>query len=182
MRNTRTAASLLLEHLENGGAVFYTSFYDICSRARYRGPDDAWSRYAAILDEYGKDGLLRDPPNSRGARWVVGIVGEFPESGLPATVPLYAFLGAEAHLDHLELRPRLPCSLVSLQVRGISCQGVTLDATLGPRSLVLRVAAVRDGSRLRVRVVSLDGKTAERLLEEPGATVSVWNRFAAATR
>jgi len=111
------------EHLENGGAIFYVSHYDLMARLRTFGPDNAWQRFECILTEFRKDQLKRDPKNNRGAAWKWGITGEFPESGLvPATVAL-GFMGLDATPDALIVMPRLPKALPWLAVQHVDYRG-----------------------------------------------------------
>jgi hypothetical protein len=99
------------EHLENGGAIFYTSFYDIMSRLNYNDAENGWNRFKTIIEEFKKDQLRRDPPNNAGAPWKWGIIGEFPESGLVPTVFVYGFMGIDALADSLQIAPKLPKEL-----------------------------------------------------------------------
>ena len=108
------------EHLENGGAIFYTSHYDILARARYRGADDAWARLGVIMEEFAIDELLRNPSNNVGPRWKFGIIGVFPESGLVPASFLYGFLGIDANLQGLNIRPNLPAALDYGGVRNLA--------------------------------------------------------------
>lgn len=108
------------EHLENGGAIFYVSHYDVLARARHRGANDAWSRFSAIMDEFGVDELRRDPTNNVGANWKIGITGVFPESGLVPASFLYAFIGVDADIRGLNIRPNLPDALEYAGVRDLS--------------------------------------------------------------
>ncbi len=111
------------EHLENGGAIFYVSHYDLMARAIYLGADNAWGRFSAIMDEFRKDDLRRNPVNDVGAGWKVGVAGVFPESGLVPATFLYAFLGIEADLRGLNIRPNLPSDLEYAGVRDLSYGG-----------------------------------------------------------
>lgn len=108
------------EHLENGGAIFYTSFYDVLARAKYLGANDAEKRFGSIIDEFSMDELRRDPVNSAGAPWVIGIINEFPESGLVPASYLYSFLGIDANKDGLQLYPNLPDDMNTAGVKDLA--------------------------------------------------------------
>jgi hypothetical protein len=99
--------------------IFYTSFYDLMSRLLYISPDDALTRLDAIMAEFHKDQLRRDPPNSQGVAWKLGITGEFPESGLVPSFVVNGFLGAYAGSDGLHLSPRLPTRLPCVGARDL---------------------------------------------------------------
>jgi hypothetical protein len=110
-------------HLENGGAIFYTSFYDVVSRLRHLGAERAWARFSEILDEFAVDELRRDPANELGAKWKFGITGEFPESGLVPAAVVHGFMGASAAHDTLTLDPRLPTALPWLEIHPLHYHG-----------------------------------------------------------
>jgi len=129
------------EHLENGGAIFYVSHYDLMARLNTFGAENAWQRFEGILAEHRKDGLKRDPKNNRGAAWKWGIIGEFPESGLvPATIAL-GFMGLDATADALVVNPRLPKALPWLDVKHVNYRG--------------GIYSIRaDGNEIRIKAVA----------------------------
>ena len=51
--------------MQNGGTIFYTSYYDISGRTGISG-DNAMKRFNVIMDEFHKDQLRRDPRTSSG--------------------------------------------------------------------------------------------------------------------
>jgi hypothetical protein len=94
--------------IQNGGHIFYVSYYDLMSRLRINGVQDAMRRMNVILDEFHTDQLRRKPGNRLGSTHVEGILREFPESGL---VPLFfvtGILGLEPDADGLRIAPSLP--------------------------------------------------------------------------
>ena len=96
-------------HVENGGAILYTEFYDIMGRALYLGADNAYGRMLTLAREYAEDELYRDPVNPiSGGRDVLGFIGEFPESGLVPTAYLYGFIGVGLNASGLTVEPRIP--------------------------------------------------------------------------
>lgn len=139
-------------HLENGGAIFYTSFYDLLARLRWRGPDDAAVRLQAIVDEFAIDQLRRDPTAPGSAPWQLGIIGEFPESGLvPCFIP-YGFAGLSAELPGLRVFPRLPSDWSFLTVREVRFAGTLLTITVRHES----VEVVSDVASARTLYVETD--------------------------
>jgi len=141
------------EHLENGGAIFYVSHYDMMARLRILGPDNAWKRFETILTEFRKDQLKRDPANNKGAAWKWGIIGEFPESGLvPATLAL-GFLGLDATPEALIVNPRLPKALPWLEARHIHYRGgiYSIRADRATRGASIRIKAV-EGAKMPCKV------------------------------
>jgi len=119
------------------------SFYDLVSRVLYISPDDALARLDAIMAEFHKDQLRRDPPNSQGIAWKLGIIGEFPESGLVPTFALYGFLGAHAGSDGLHVSPRLPSRMPYVGVRDLWFRGslYTITATRDARNASISARA-----------------------------------------
>lgn len=117
------------EQCQDGGAILYTSFHDILARARYLGADNAWKRLTEILKRYAEpDHLSGGSPLYRGevtqggpggTAGSVGVEGEFPESGLVPVSFLYAFLGIDADIDGLKIRPNLPSALKFGGVRNL---------------------------------------------------------------
>jgi hypothetical protein len=118
------------KHCENGGAILYTSHYDIVARAKLLGPDRAYRRLREILARYGEpDRLCGGSPLYHGEinGWEVGTDVPFPESGLAPAAFLYAFLGVEAQGDGLHIKPNLPSALRFAGVRNLKYRGLGLD-------------------------------------------------------
>ena len=125
------------EQCQDGGAILYTSFHDILARARFLGVDNAWDRFTAILDRYAEpDHLSGGNPlylgestqgGPGGTAGAVGVEGEFPESGLVPVSFLYAFLGIDADIDGLKIRPNLPNALNYAGVRHLKYRGKLYD-------------------------------------------------------
>ncbi len=115
------------EQVQDGGAVLYTSYYDVMNRLRWQGPNRAWRRFAAILDWYEEvqraggyrtyyathEGSLQGAGTAGG----LGIDAEFVETAMVPLVLLYGFLGIEATAEGLRIRPRLPKAVERLGVR-----------------------------------------------------------------
>jgi len=118
------------KHCENGGAILYTSGYDIVARARLLGADSAYRRLREILARYRQpDRLCGGTPLVHGEvnGWEVGTDVPFPESGLAPAAFLYALLGVEARADGLHVRPNLPSALEYAGVRNLLYRGLRLD-------------------------------------------------------
>ena len=117
-------------HLENGGAIFYTSYYDIIARIKYLGPDNALQRLNAIVAEFEIDQLRRDPDT-----WKFGIIGEFPESGLVPCVLIYGFAGLSADSAGLHVAPQLPSAWEWLKLKDLAYAGTILSLHITPHAV-----------------------------------------------
>lgn len=125
------------DQLQNGGADLYEAGYDIIARARYRGADDAWHRYMAMLTRYAEPdrlsggGRLWDGSKVQGGEHGAGSVGvmfsEFPECGVASASFLYAFLGITTSAHGLTMTPRVPGDLQSVRARNIAFRGAVFD-------------------------------------------------------
>ncbi|GGD62077.1 MGH1-like glycoside hydrolase domain-containing protein [Microbacterium murale] len=123
------------DEVQDGGAILYTSGFDVMARARYRGADDAWARMTAMLDRWSEpDHISGGSPLFRGEGTVnspgatsVGTDIPFPESGLAPASFLYAFIGVEAEPDALVITPNLPTALTDAGVRHLVWRGKPLE-------------------------------------------------------
>jgi len=115
--------------IQNGGAIFYVSYYDLHGRRRYAGADNAARRFDGIQEEFAKDQLRRDPANANGNSDVVGILREFPESGL---VPYYfvdGLLGLRPAARGMLIAPALPTDMPSATVSDFYFSGKSWEIT-----------------------------------------------------
>ncbi|MCD9022487.1 discoidin domain-containing protein [Cohnella silvisoli] len=162
------------QHLENGGAIFYTSYYDIMARAEYLGIDDAYRRMKAIADEYAVDDLWRDPANKYGSKWKLGVLEEFPESGLVPAAYLYAVLGIDASARGLEIVPRFPLGVTWSEVKGLVYQGRNYQIKVRQDRAELLTQADADGTfNGRIRMLPDTAYTVVVLNEQTGASTNL---------
>ncbi len=103
--------------LQNGGTIFYMSYYDLMGRIRYLGPDSAHTRMLAILKEFHNQDQLRLLPSPAGHGYAAGIIGEFPESGMVPTVFIEGYLGICPAGEGLAICPSLPTGMEYAGVR-----------------------------------------------------------------
>ncbi len=151
--------------VQDGGAVLGFSYFDVMSRLKMRGPDDAWRRYREILDWFAEvrdaggyrayydgshDGTLQGGGKAGG----LGLDREFFESALLPQVMIDGFLGFRPTVDGFALDPRLPVGWPSLTVDGIRVQDRVLRIEVTPSDV--RIAARKDPKR--PIVVRVDGK------------------------
>jgi hypothetical protein len=122
------------EQCQDGGAILYTSFFDLMARTRLLGSENAWQRWSEILARYREpDRLCGGPPLFRGEipqqanPGSVGLDIPFPESGLVPTWFLYGLAGVQPGPEGLWIAPRLPSELPWLVIRNLTFRGLTLD-------------------------------------------------------
>jgi hypothetical protein len=137
--------------VQDGGAILYTSGFDVMARARYQGADGAWARMTAILDRWSQpDHLCGGTPLFRGESTVdsgtastsVGTDIPFPESGLAPASFIYAFVGVEAEPDALVITPNLPSALSEVGVQNLYWHGKKLDLLVTRDSITLQGSGV----------------------------------------
>lgn len=114
----------------NGGILFWTSYYDLMSRFKVLGAENAMNRYKVIADEYEVDLLFRDPANATGNKWKLGVIDEFPESGLVPLAYLNGMLGIDAGTDGLIISPQLPKAYAYAGIKRLVFGGNTLKITV----------------------------------------------------
>lgn len=140
--------------IQNGGVIFYTSYYDLGARLKYQGIDGAMRRLKAIMDEFEQDEIRRIDSNHVGHTLILGVLLCFPESGLVPMFYLDGILGLEPVADGLRIAPSLPSGWNWASVKSYWFKGREY-AIRADRSV--RLPRVReDGARTMV-VVPADG-------------------------
>lgn len=137
--------------VQDGGAVLGFSFYDVMSRIKTSGPDDAWARLMEIREwdeevaayggyrKYYGDGKGGTTLQGGGTAGGIGIDFEFTESSmLSAVVPL-GFMGLRPDGQALNIEPNLPEECLSMAVRNLLYQGALVDVAVRPGKVSIRV-------------------------------------------
>lgn len=101
-------------HLENGGYIFYTVYYELMTRAKYQGADSVVKRLQQIAEVYKYNKLNTDIGG-----WLEGLCGEFPESGLVPCAYLYALCGIRPELGALTVAPQFGTAYSTLGVQKV---------------------------------------------------------------
>ncbi len=152
--------------VQDGGAVLGFSYYDIMSRLKVYGPNNAWSRLEAVTDwfhdvwrEGGYAAYYSKPERGTLQGLVYGPGGqgidvEFLESVLFPQVMLYGFMGFTPKADGFSLRPALPDAWPELRINNIRWQGVVLDLSADKTEIEI---FCNEGSK-SVRVELVPGK------------------------
>lgn len=116
--------------VQDGGAVLGFSYFDIMSRLKTNGPDDAWRRLQSIIAWFievelagGYRAYYQNPERGTlqggGTAGGLGLDHEFLESVLVPQVMLYGFLGFEPTPDGFLLNPKLPSDWPALTISNI---------------------------------------------------------------
>lgn len=140
------------EQCQFGGAIMYTSYYDLMSRMQVYGTEDAFSRlkgiqawYKKVYDysvenEVSKQDFYWDYYESTGYKsqcsWrtggqggTIGIEGEFLESLLPVAAVPYAFFGLQGGGNVLTVAPDIPDELQYWKMENLAFNFVKYDLT-----------------------------------------------------
>jgi len=132
------------EQCQDGGAILYTSYFDLMARTELLSPDNAWQRWSEILARYREpDRLCGGPPLYRGETpqqanpGSVGLDIPFPESGLVPTWFLYGLAGVRATPEGLVIAPRLPHTLPWLTIRNLDYRDLPLTLRVTNRGVRL---------------------------------------------
>lgn len=102
-------------HLENGGAILYTTGFEIMSRAKFLGADNAYQRLSQVLARFWEpDRLCGGPPLYHGENtgWEVGTDLPFPEAGVAGVCAVYASRAGGAS-DRSSHRPQPPIGVAT---------------------------------------------------------------------
>ncbi|MHA1684610.1 MAG: hypothetical protein ACTSUE_26970, partial [Promethearchaeota archaeon] len=128
--------------VQDGGAILYTSGYDIRSRARYLGSENALDRITGMLDRYSlPDKLCGGNPRYLGnlaQQEDAGAVGTdvpFPESGLAPVGFIESILGIRVNSTSFIIEPELPSTLDHAGVHGIQVASVKMDINITPSTI-----------------------------------------------
>jgi len=112
---------------QNGGSIFYVSYYDLHGRRNYGGTEVVKELWEKIRAEFHIDQLRRIPANNQGVSHVLGILREFPESGL---IPFYlvdGMAGIRPVANGLHIEPALPESWDGLRIASIGFAGESYE-------------------------------------------------------
>ena len=156
-----------------GGAILYTSFYDLMARIDYSGTDDAYARlqeiqawYMEVYNNYMQE--IGANPNEfyryyyeekgivvqgQGINGAVGLDAEFLESYLPLSAVAYGFFGIDS-IDGktLKIAPELPTELNYWGMENLAFNFVEYDLKAYKNGV--QITSVRgDTTDLSMRIV-----------------------------
>ncbi|HBG27906.1 MAG: hypothetical protein A2Y10_16425 [Planctomycetes bacterium GWF2_41_51] len=138
------------EQVQDGGAVLGFSYFDIMSRLKYLGPDNAAQRLESILNwfedvsseggfraYYSKPG--RGSLQGGGTAGGIGIDQEFVESVLLTQAVIEGFMGFSPKLDGFVIKPELPSHWQGLKVSQINWHNLVFDLTADSNTIMIDV-------------------------------------------
>lgn len=103
--------------MQNGGTIFYISYYDILGRIAGVSSDNGWQRFESILGQFHTENQLRIFQYPTVIGYQTGVIGEFPESGMVPTAFIDGFLGIAPGEKGLTIAPHLPSDMDFAGVR-----------------------------------------------------------------
>jgi len=110
--------------MQNGGTIFYISYYDMLGRINQVSANDGYQRFQSIMTEFHEDSLRRNQymafvqDGYQGyGEYVEGVIGEFPESGLVPLTFITGFLGLNVSGEGLVIDPHLPTAMKYAGIR-----------------------------------------------------------------
>lgn len=119
-------------HLENGGYIFWTVYYELAAYARFGYTDDLVSRVKELKKVYDFNGFSSDLGD-----WAEGLTGEFPENGIVSRVYISDILGFTAQPGALGVSPALPEGFTKLGTERLYYGGDLFRAEVTPGTIVL---------------------------------------------
>ncbi len=119
---------------EDGGGIFYLSYFDLMARLRFMGIDNAQKRWQEIMDRWRlPDHICGGAPLVTGEtpqQFSPGMTGTdipFPESGLVPCWLVYGVLGASADTRGLSIHPNLPTGIPWIEIDNMKFHGIQFN-------------------------------------------------------
>ncbi|MBR2732294.1 MAG: hypothetical protein IKD72_09975 [Clostridia bacterium] len=164
-------------HLENGGYLFYTLYYELAARADYLGADSVKERAKDLAAVYRFNGFDSDVGD-----WMEGMTGEFPESGILTCAYVASLCGVAPSAHALVVRPKIPSGISELGIARARYGNAVFEIKTGRTSLEIKAETAFDGTLVfcpeeqggyRVEITCADGavETATAETDAHGAIV-----------
>lgn len=120
------------KHLENGGYIFWTVYYELAAYARYGYTEKIAQRIKELAEVYRFNGFDSDE-----GTWAEGLIGEFPENGIVSRIMVSALLGLDVKDGKLTLTPGLPEGCTAIGMENFTCFGKSYDVRLTKNAVIL---------------------------------------------
>ena len=120
------------KHLENGGYIFWTLYYELSAYCRYGLTDLFWERLSEISEIYSFNGF-----NSDINMWAEGLIGEFPENGIVNRLMLSNIMGISADYGYLVISPSIPKKFKTLSIDRFVFGGQSFSAEISKNSVTI---------------------------------------------
>jgi len=168
------------EQIQNGGTIFYIAYYELMSRVKAYGGDNAYARLEEIINRFNIEHLqggtlATGETHQHYESGLVGCWGEFPENGLVATSVKNGIMGIDADMSGLHVTPDMPSDLSDLTLNQVNFRDMSLDITTTATSV--RIKARENNNRYTDWVIN--GKKVSGLFDvtvdiSDGETVSLY--------
>ena len=120
------------KHLENGGYIFWTLYYELLAYCRYDCTDCFLKRLSEISDIYSFNGFDSDIN-----MWAEGLIGEFPENGIVNRIMLSNIMGIDVDCGYLVLSPKVSEKFDTLSVDCFVFGGQSFSASIDTNSVTI---------------------------------------------
>lgn len=167
--------------VQDGGGVLYTSYYDVMSRLKYKGKDNAWTRYKAMLDWYNSaqnEGGYRQYFANRsinmqggGTPGGIGVDSDFTDAAIAPLPILYGFIGVNVDKDVFVVAPSIPSELTWMQVSNVNYQ--SCDTTVYVSTTQIKVTMNISTGTKKMKFGSLTPNTEYNVLKDGAAFTTV---------
>ena len=159
---------------QDGGAILFTSYYDLMARIKTRGVEDAYARLKQIRDWYlkvynysSKNGYggaqfyrgyynseVGIPLQGMGVAGCLGLDSEFLENAIVySIIPFGLFNLKSEGVKNLSVEPNLPSELSFLRMENLMYNGVRYDLEAGQDYVILEsVRGNTDGMKCTLRI------------------------------
>lgn len=154
-------------HLENGGYIFWTVYYELAAYARFGYTDKLLSRVNDLKNVYDFNGFDSDLGG-----WAEGLTGEFPENGIVSRVYISDILGFTAANGALHLRPALPDGCEKLGTQRLFYAGNLFTAEITKNK-----ATLSGSEEIKAFELILDGisSASAEFLDQNGSTLAAFH-------
>ncbi len=134
--------------IQNGGTIFYTMYYELMSRIKTYGADNAYARLDQLVTRFNQEHMQGGNPlidgnkNQHPTEGNVGVWGEFPESGLVPVAAVNGFMGISADSKGLHIAPQMPSTgMTSLTLDDVDFWNMHLRITTTNTSVRIQALA-----------------------------------------
>lgn len=141
-----------VKQLQNGGGNMYTMYYELMCWIKTGNSDRAYERIEEMAEFFNTHNHLQGNKDIEGVgkaqhfgEGIVGIWGEFPESGLVPVAVKDGFMGIQANLSALEITPNMPTQMPEVSLDSVDYNGLSLRITTSNDSVTIEALKNESG-------------------------------------